>query len=258
MKNLIPVLLALSCAMTVRAAIHTETIEYKQGDATLEGFVAYDDAIQGKRPGVLVVHQWMGLTDYEKHRAEMLARLGYVAFCADIYGKGVHPQNTAEAGAQAGKYKNDRQLLRARVNAGLDALRQQPLADPNRIAAIGYCFGGTTVLELARSGADIGGVVCFHGGLDAPNPDDGKNIKCKVLVCHGADDPFSSPQDIAALEDEMRKGGVDWQLIKYGGAVHSFTQPMAGNDNSKGAAYNEKADKRSWEAMKQFFAEIFK
>ena len=244
--------------MTVRAAIHTETIEYKQGDATLEGFVAYDDAIQGKRPGVLVVHQWMGLTDYEKHRAEMLARLGYVAFCADIYGKGVHPQNTAEAGAQAGKYKNDRQLLRARVNAGLDALRQQPLADPNRIAAIGYCFGGTTVLELARSGADIGGVVCFHGGLDAPNPDDGKNIKCKVLVCHGADDPFSSPQDIAALEDEMRKGGVDWQLIKYGGAVHSFTQPMAGNDNSKGAAYNEKADKRSWEAMKQFFAEIFK
>jgi dienelactone hydrolase len=258
MKNLIPVLLALSCALTVRAAIHTETIEYKQGDATLEGFVAYDDAIQGKRPGVLVVHQWMGLTDYEKHRAEMLARLGYVAFCADIYGKGVHPQNTAEAGAQAGKYKNDRQLLRARVNAGLDALRQQPLADPDRIAAIGYCFGGTTVLELARSGADIGGVVCFHGGLDAPNPDDGKNIKCKVLVCHGADDPFSSPQDIAALEDEMRKGGVDWQLIKYGGAVHSFTQPMAGNDNSKGAAYNEKADKRSWEAMKQFFAEIFK
>ncbi len=244
--------------MTVRAAIHTETVEYKQGDATLEGFVAYDDAIHGKRPGVLVVHQWMGLTDYEKHRAEMLARLGYVAFCADIYGKGVHPQNTAEAGAQAGKYKNDRQLLRARVNAGLDALRQQPLADPDRIAAIGYCFGGTTVLELARSGADIGGVVCFHGGLDAPNPDDGKNIKCKVLVCHGADDPFSSPQDIAALEDEMRKGGVDWQLIKYGGAVPSFTQPMAGNDNSKGAAYNEKADKRSWEAMKQFFAEIFK
>ena len=244
--------------MTVRAAIHTETVEYKQGDATLEGFVAYDDAIQGKRPGVLVVHQWMGLTDYEKHRAEMLAQLGYVAFCADIYGKGVRPQNTAEAGAQAGKYKNDRQLLRARVNAGLDALRQQPLADPDRIAAIGYCFGGTTVMELARSGADIGGVVSFHGGLDSPDPEDGKNIKCKVLVCHGADDPFRCRQDLAAFEDEMRKANVDWQLIKYGGAVHCFTQPMAGNDNSKGAAYNEKADKRSWEAMKQFFAEIFK
>jgi dienelactone hydrolase len=258
MKNLIPVFLAINCAMTVRAAIHTETVEYKQGDTTLEGFVAYDDAVQGKRPGVLVVHQWMGLTDYEKHRAEMLAQLGYVAFCADIYGKGVRPQNTAEAGAQAGKYKNDRQLLRARVNAGLDTLRQQPLVDSKRIAGIGYCFGGTTVLELARSGADVAGVVSFHGGLDAPDPADGKNIKCRVLVCHGADDPFSSPQDIAAFENEMRKGGVDWQLIKYGGAVHSFTQPMAGNDNSKGAAYNEKADKRSWETMKQFFAEIFK
>jgi dienelactone hydrolase len=259
MKNLIPVLLALGCcAATVRAAIQTKTVEYKQGDTTLEGFVAWDDAVPGARPGVLVVHQWLGLTDYEKKRAEMLAQLGYVAFCADIYGKGVHPQNTAEAGAQAGKYKNDRPLLRARVNAGLAALRQQPLVDPKRIAAIGYCFGGTTVLELARSGADVAGVVSFHGGLDAPNPDDGKNIKCKVLVLHGADDPFSSPQDIAALENEMRKGGVDWQLVKFGGAVHSFTQPNAGNDNSKGAAYNERADQRSWEYMKVFFTGIFK
>jgi len=245
-------------AASLHAAIQTKTIEYKQGGTTLEGVLVWDDAVQGQRPGVLVVHQWMGLTDYEKHRAEMLAQLGYVAFCADIYGKGVRPQNTAEAGAQAGKYKGDRQLLRARVNAGLETLRQQPLVDTKHIAAIGYCFGGTTVLELARSSANIAGVVSFHGGLDAPDPNDGKNIKCKVLICHGADDPFSSPQDIAALENEMRNGGVDWQLIKYGGAVHSFTQPMAGNDNSKGAAYNEKADKRSWEEMKRFFAEIFK
>ena len=245
-------------AASIHAAIQTKTIEYKQGDTTLEGVLVWDDAVQGQRPGVLVVHQWMGLTDYEKHRAEMLAQLGYIAFCADIYGKGVRPQNTAEAGTQAGKYKSDRQLLRARVNAALTVLQTREFVDPKRIAAIGYCFGGTTVLELARSGANIAGVVSFHGGLDAPNPDDGKNIKCKVLICHGADDPFSSPQDIAALESEMRKGGVDWQLIKYGGAVHSFTQPMAGNDNSKGAAYNEKADKRSWAAMKEFFAEIFK
>ena len=259
MKNLISTFLVLSCAMTVPAAIQTRTVEYKQGDTTLEGFVAWDDAISGPRPGVLVVHQWMGLTDYEKHRAEMLAQLGYVAFCADIYGKGVRPQNTQEAGALAGKYRNgDRQLLRARVNAGLDALRQQPLVDRKHLAAIGYCFGGTTVLELARSGADITGVVSFHGGLDAPHPDDGKNIKCKVLILHGADDPFSSPQNIAALENELRQGGVDWQLVKFGGAVHAFTQPLAGNDNSKGAAYNEKADKRSWEYMKLFFAEIFK
>jgi len=251
--------MAAVCAASVHAAVQTRTIEYKQGDTTLEGFVAWNDAISGPRPGVLVVHQWMGLTDYEKHRAEMLAQLGYVAFCADIYGKGVRPQNTQEAGALAGKYRNgDRQLLRARVNAGLAALRQQPLVDPKRLAAIGYCFGGTTVLELARSGVDIGGVVSFHGGLDAPNPDDGKNIKCKVLVLHGADDPFSSPESISAFENEMRKGGVDWQIDFYGGAVHSFTQPMAGNDNSKGAAYNEKADKRSWEEMKRFFKEIFK
>ena len=258
MGKIISTAMAAVCAVSVQAAIQTKIVEYKQGDTTLEGFVAWDDAIPGVRPGVLVVHQWMGLTDYEKHRAGMLAQLGYVAFCADIYGKGVRPQNTAEAGALAGKYKSDRPLLRARVNAGLDGLRRQPLVDSRRIAAIGYCFGGTTVLELARSGADLNGVVSFHGGLDAPNPDDGKNIKCKVLVLHGADDPFSSPQNIAALENEMRQGGVDWQLVKFGGAVHAFTQPLAGNDNSQGAAYNEKADQRSWEYMKLFFNGIFK
>src|ERR1039457_12564 len=145
----------LSTALLLGAVIRSKTIEYQQGDATLAGVLVFDDAVSGPRPGVLVVHQWLGLTDYEKHRAEMLAQLGYVAFCADIYGKGVRPQNTQEAGAQAGKYKNDRHLLRARVNAGLDALRQQPLVDPKRMAAIGYCFGGTTVLELARSGAKL-------------------------------------------------------------------------------------------------------
>jgi dienelactone hydrolase len=258
MKKFILSALAVMGAAALHAAIQTRTVEYKQGDTTLEGFVAYDDALKGPQPGVLIVHQWMGLTDYEKKRAEMLAQLGYVALCADIYGKGIRPQNSQAAGAQAGKFKSDRPLLRARANAGLDALRQQPLVDPKRVAAIGYCFGGTTVLELARSGADVAGVVSFHGGLDSPAPADGKNIKGRVLVCHGADDPFEKTADLAAFESELREAKVDWQLIQYGGAVHSFTQPMAGNDNSKGAAYNEKADKRSWEAMKQFFAEIFK
>jgi len=258
MKKILLSLMVVACAISAQAKIVTRTIDYKQGDTTLEGYLAYDDSISGKRPGVLVVHQWMGLTDYEKHRAEQLAQLGYVAFCADIYGKGVRPKDTSEAGAQAGKYKSDRALLRARVNAGLAELEQSGLVDPARVAAIGYCFGGTTVLELARSGATLAGVVSFHGGLDSPAPADGKNIKCKVLVCHGADDPFQKPADLAAFEDELRQANVDWVLIKYGGAVHSFTQPMAGNDNSRGAAYNERADKRSWRDMKNFFAEIFK
>jgi dienelactone hydrolase len=256
MKNLLSAILVLFCVMKTQAAIHTETVDYKQGDTTLEGFLVYDDSISDKRPGVLVVHQWLGLTDYEKHRAEMLAQLGYVAFCADIYGKDSRPKNVQEAGAEAGKFKSDRQLLRARVNAGLDVLEKNPLVDTNRVAAIGYCFGGTTVIELALSGADIAGVVSFHGGLDAPNPADAKNIKCKVLALAGADDPFQNPNDLAAFENEMRDAKVDWEITFYGGAVHAFTQPNPGFVNA-GAKYNEKADKRSWQAMKDFFAEIF-
>jgi len=258
MKRLLGLLCCLASAAPAQAELHTQTVEYKHGDTTLEGFLVYDKSVQGKRPGVLVVHQWKGLGDYEKKRAGMLAELGYNVFCVDIYGKGIRPQDAGDAGAEAGEYKSNRQLLRARVNAGLDVLRKHELTDARRIAAIGYCFGGTTVIELARSGAGIAGVVSFHGALDSPNPADGRNIKCKVLALHGADDPFVPPKDVAAFEDEMRQANVDWQLAAYGGAVHSFTDWNAGNDNSKGAAYNEKADRRSWEAMKQFFAEIFR
>jgi dienelactone hydrolase len=256
MKKLFCALLTLASLITARATIQTQTIEYKQGDTTLEGVLVYDAAVKTKRPGVLIVHQWKGVTDYEKKRAAMLAQLGYVAFCADIYGKGIRPQTPTEAGAQAGKYKSDRALLRARVNAGLAVLRKNAFVDASRIAAIGYCFGGTTVIELARSGADLAGVVSFHGGLDSPTPADGKNIKCKVLACHGADDPFVPAKDLAAFESEMRDGGADWQLIQYGGAVHSFTDWNA-DGSMKGAQYSERADKRSWEDMKQFFGEIF-
>ena len=257
MKSFSLFLLGLALASTGRAEVKTETLEYKQGGETLEGFHAYDDSVSGKRPGILIVHQWKGLGDYEKKRAEMLAKLGYNVFAADIYGKGIRPSSARDAGALAGKYKSDRALLRARVKAGLDVLEKNELTDTKKIAAIGYCFGGTTVLELARSGADISGVVSFHGGLSSPNPADAKNIKGKVLVLHGADDPNVNPE-VPAFQDEMRKAKVDWQFVAYGNAVHSFTDWNAGNDNSKGAAYNEKADKRSWEAMKEFFAEIFR
>ena len=258
MRLLIPTLLTLGVALTARAQIHTETIEYKQGDAVLEGYLAYDSSIKSPRPGVLIVHQWKGLADYEKKRAEMLARLGYTAFALDIYGKGIRPKSNQEAGAQAGKYKSNRDLLRARAQAGLAVLQKHELTDPKRVAAIGYCFGGTTVIELARSGADIAGVVSFHGGLDSPRPEDGKNIKCKVLALQGADDPFVPAKDLAAFEDEMRQAKVDWQLVKYGGAVHSYTEKEAGSNPQAGAAYDAKADRRSWEAMKEFFAEILK
>ena len=250
-------ILLLSAITTTLAAIKTETIEYKQGDATLEGYLVYDDAIVSKRPGVLIVHQWKGAGDYEKKRAEMLARLGYVAFVADIYGKGIRPQSMQDASTQAAKYKDDRTLLRKRVQAGLEQLKKSRMVDASNTAAIGYCFGGTTVLELARSGADVDGVVSFHGGLSTPSPEDAKNIKAKVLVLHGADDPHVPPAEVQAFKEEMQKGSVNWQLNSYGDAVHSFTDWNAGNDKSRGAAYNEQADKRSWEAMKIFFQELF-
>ncbi len=240
------------------AEVQTQKVVYQDGDVTLEGFVAYDsDKVKDSAPGVLVVHQWMGLTDYERGRCVQLAELGMVAFALDVYGQGVRPADAGEAGKMAGIYKNDRETYRRRLKLGLEELRLIDSVDAGKIAAIGYCFGGTGVLELARSGADISGVVSFHGGLDSPNPVDGKNITAKVLVCHGADDPFVPKADIEAFVAELNEAKVNWQMDIYSGAVHSFTQPMAGNDNSRGAAYNEQADHRSWSAMQLFFQELF-
>ena len=248
------------CLITtfLQAAVQSKTVEYKQGDQVLEGYLAWDDSVAGPRPGVLVVHEWTGLGDYVQMRCRKLAELGYIAFGADIYGKGIRPTAPQEAGQIAGKFKQDQKLMRARVTAALDVLRGNPLCDPKKVAAIGYCFGGTCVLELARSGADIAGVVSFHGGLSTANTADAKNIRGKVLVLHGGDDPHVTPKEVDAFEDEMRAANVDWQLVAYGGAVHAYTNPSAGSDKSRGAAYNEAADRRSWEAMKSFFAEIFK
>jgi dienelactone hydrolase len=239
------------------AGLHKEVLEYKHGDVTLEGYLAYDDSIKGTRPGILVIHDWMGIGPYVKTRADQLAGLGYVAFAIDMYGKGIRPKNTEEASAQASIYRQDRQLMRSRAKAGLDVLMKQPLVDTKQIAVIGYCFGGGTALELARSGVDIAGVVSFHGNLDTPHPEDAKNIKAKVLVLHGANDPFVPQKDVDAFWDEMRQTTVDWQMVIYGGAVHGFTNSASGNNTSTGLAYNEKADQRSWQAMRMFFGEIF-
>lgn len=240
------------------AGIIGTDVDYQQGDATLQGFHAYDDAKDGKRPGILIVHQWTGLTDYEMRRARMLAEIGYNVFALDIYGKGIRPQPPA-SGKEAGKYKGDRKLFRARLMAGLEVLKKDERTDPDKLAAIGYCFGGIGVLELARSGADVDGVVSFHGGLAAGEgmaAEEGK-VKAAVLVCHGAVDPYVPADEVAAFQVEMQKAEVDWQFIAYSDAVHAFTQPMAGDDPSKGAAYQKSADDRSWRHMLGFFEEIF-
>jgi dienelactone hydrolase len=238
--------------------VKTRTIEYRDGDQLCEGVLAWDDAARGKRPAVVVVHDWMGVGDETVRRTRMLAELGYVALAADIYGKGTRPKDTKEAGALAGKYKGDLPLLRSRARAAFDALAKEPNVDVSKVFAIGYCFGGTTALELARSGAPLAGTVSFHGGLGTKDPADAKNVRGAVLVLHGADDPWVPPAEVAAFQKEMSDAKVDWQMVSYSGAVHAFTNPAAGSDPSKGAAYDSRADRRSWEAMKAFFAELTK
>ncbi|HEY8279971.1 MAG TPA: dienelactone hydrolase family protein [Bdellovibrionota bacterium] len=246
--------------MNAEAKIVTKTVEYKDKDAVLEGFVAYDDAKKGKLPGVLVVHEWTGVGDYVKERCQQLAKLGYLAFAPDIYGKGIRPQPGKEAGELAGKYKSDRPLMRERVLAGLDELKKQVKVDPTRLAAIGYCFGGTVALELARAGADIKGVMSFHGGLSAPIPAEKNKLKAKIVVFHGAEDPAVPPDEVKAFEEEMRNAKADWALTKYANAVHAFTNPHMTGDRARPgqAEYNKDADQRSWASMQDFFREWFR
>jgi len=253
-------LVVLSLAMFTSSAlakIKTEVVEYKSGDTTLQGFLAYDDANTQARPGVLLIHDWMGVSGYAESRAKQLAELGYVAFAADIYGKGVRPADPKEAAGLAGKYKGDRALYRERLKSGLAQLTANKLVAPGKVAVIGYCFGGTGALELGRAGGDVKGIVTFHGGLATSTPTDAKNIQCPVLVLHGADDPFVKPDEVAAFKKEMEDAKVKYTFIAYPGAVHSFTRPDAGSDNSKGAAYNKEADEKSWAEMQKFFKEIF-
>jgi len=241
---------------TSASAFVEKTIDYSESGNSFQGFAVYPETSDSKTPAILILHNWMGITEETKSKARAFAELGYIAFAADIYGKGIRPKSVQEAASLAQKYKGDRATFRAHLNAALKTLQKQKGVDVKRISVAGYCFGGTGALELARSGADVKGILSFHGGLDSPDPALGKNIKGRVIAFHGADDPYVSATDLAAFENEMRTHHVDWQLIKFGNAVHSFTDKGAGNDPSKGAAYQEAADQRSWEMTRAFLKSI--
>lgn len=243
-------------ATSSRGAIVESALEYESTGALCEERHACDDSVSGPRPSILIAHQGTGLSDYEKMRARMLAELGYNVLAIDVYGKGIRPQ-PPESAKLSGKFKEDHDLYRVRLNDGLAALKNLPQADTAKIAAIGYCFGGTGVLKLARSGADIAGIVSFHGGLGTPTPDDTGKITGEVLVLHGAVDPYVPVEEVNAFHAEMLAANVAYTFTAYPDAVHAFTQKMAGDDPSKGAAYEEAADLASWEAMKAFLERIF-
>lgn len=261
-------------AHSARAEVKTEEVTYRDGDTTLKGLLAYDDAkagvgvgvggVGGKRPGILVIHEWWGCNDYAKERAAMLARLGYVAFACDMYGDGQSTTKPDEAGKLAGQFQGQDAKRVARMQAALDVLRKHALVDADNLGAIGYCFGGTSALKLAC--ADVGDgqgvkglkvVVSFHGSLWNLTDAEAARIKCKVLVCHGSMDnfiPIEQKNEFIATLDAAK---VDFQFNEYGGAVHAFTNPKAGGANINGVAYQEAADKRSWADMQRVFAEAF-
>lgn len=238
------------------AKVVSRAIPYQDGETSLEGHLAWDDAVKGKRPGVLVVHEWWGLNDYARKRAEMLAELGYAAFALDMYGKRVttHPK---EAGEWAGQIRQNVEGWRRRARSGLAVLKAQEVVDPSRLAAIGYCFGGSTVLQLAYMGEDLKGVVSFHGALPAYQPGGSGPIRARILVCHGADDSFISAEQIEAFRKALDAARADWQMVHYGGARHSFTNPGADKVGLDDLRYDEKADRRSWTHMRAFLDEVF-
>jgi dienelactone hydrolase len=243
-------------ADTKTAEIKTETIEYKDGDTVCKGFLARPD-VDKQLPCVIVFPEWWGQTDYPRNRAKQLAELGYVAFAADLYGNGQTADDAPGATALSSALYKDRAKFRARAAAALTAVTSMKEVNSDKVVAIGYCFGGTAALELARSGADIAGVVAFHSNLATPNPADAKNIKAKILVINGGDDAFCTADAKQAFEKEMRDAKVDWTLVDLGNAVHAFTNPDADRHNIPNIKYNAKADKQSWEMLKQFLTDLF-
>ncbi len=254
------IILILLVAAVVSAEIKAEEVSYKADGLTMKGFLAYDDAIKGKRPGILVVHEWWGQNEYVRKRARMLAELGYTALALDMYGDGKNTTHPEEAGKFSDEAMKNMDEAKKRFLAAMDVLNSHKTVDPNRIAAIGYCFGGSVVLDMARQGLDLDAVVSFHGGLDTKTPATPRVVKAKILVCHGADDTFISPEEIEAFKKEMKDVGADMQFISYPGSKHSFTNPDADELGKKAnipIAYNAEADKKSWADMQAFLKKVF-
>lgn len=246
------VLLAVSSA---QAAVQTKQITYKHGDMDCQGFLAWDDSIEGTRPGVLVVHEWWGLDAYAKRRAEMLAKMGYIAFAADMYGEGKTVKHPADAGAMAGKVRSNVEDWRKRGMEALNVLTSQPQCDKTKVAAIGYCFGGSTVQQLAFSGADLKAIASFHGALVVPTPEQVKATKASILICHGADDTFIPAATVKSFRNALDSGMAKYEFISYPGAKHSFTVPEADSHGVDGLKYNKEADEKSWADMQKLFKE---
>jgi dienelactone hydrolase len=239
-------------------ATTTMDIDYRDGSARLLGFLAYEEGPTPRRPGVLVVHEGLGLNDFAMDRARMLAKLGYVALAADMFGERRQAKDLQEARALIGELRSEPSKLRQRAGAALGALASLPYVDAARLGAIGFCFGGTTVLELARAGADLKAVASFHGVLTPGAAAAAGKVKARILVCTGADDPLVPASQVTQFEDEMRQAQVaDWQVISYGNTLHGFTNPSADGSILASALYNETADRRSWAAMKSLFDEVF-
>jgi len=258
---IISMVLMISSQVFAAKKIEGKQVEYTAGGVTMKGYLAYDANIKGKRPGVLVVHEWWGHNAYARKRARMLAELGYTALAVDMYGDGKQAMHPNDAGKFAGEVMKNFDTGKARFLAAEDFLKKQPFVDPTRIAAIGYCFGGGVVLNMARQGADLKGVASFHGSLAAVKPAQTGMVTAKLRVYNGADDKFTTPEAIEAFKKEMTDAKADFQFINYPGAVHSFTNPEAtklGKKFNLPMVYNADADKKSWEDMKRFFTDIFR
>ncbi len=245
--------LFLLMAGVATAAVKTKIVTYEHNGQKFQGFLAWDNARTGKQPGVLVVHEWWGLNDYARSRAKMLAEHGYIAFACDMYGEGKHTEHPDEAGKFATEVRKNKKEWQARAQAALEVLANQKNVDSDRVAAIGYCFGGSTALELAYSGADLKAVATFHAALPPATPSEAKAIKARILVCSGADDAFIKPEQIAAFKKPLDSAHVKYEFVSFPGAVHSFTVPGADKKNIANMKYNAEADKKSWEMMLALF-----